>query len=324
MTTRKRFQGGVPASTLAGNIASGATSLTLATGTGASFPSVFPYDIIVNRASTTLRERVTVGGAAGDTLNSLTRGIDGTSGQAHLLGDTVELAVTGTFLDEVGQLLGGSAGNVYYYDGSALQKLTTGNARQRLISGTTPAWSYTSLPIYATTGTRDAEITAPVSGYGAYVDAGDATEGPYFYNGTSWRLPWNMPWGEVGYAEATGAQSGISAIADITNATVTFTAVGNRKYRVIGIASFQQVTNPGTATLVIADGSNTALDQKAATLSLNDFGSLAVQKRTTPAAGSTTYKLRLSSTAASLTMNSGATAPTSILVEDIGPSGAPT
>lgn len=49
---------------------------------------------------------------------------------------------------------------------------------------------------------RTAAVTAPVAGQPSYIDSGDMNEGPEFYNGTSWRRPWNMPWGRIGNGAA--------------------------------------------------------------------------------------------------------------------------
>jgi hypothetical protein len=258
MTTRKRTPGGIPASALAANIAAGATSLTLTTGDGANWPSVFPFDIIVNRGSATTRERITVGGRASDTLNSLTRGIDGTTAQAHNLGDSVEVCVAGSYLDELGQLLGGAAGDLYYYDGTALQKLAKGTAEKILKQGASaPTWAWGSLPIFATTAARTTANGTPADGDASYINAGDATEGPEFYNGTSWRKPWNMPWGVVDVKTVTAAQNGISTTADITGLSSTFTAVANRRYRyTLMVPVTVQQTATGIQTASITDGSN--------------------------------------------------------------------
>jgi hypothetical protein len=54
----------------------------------------------------------------------------------------------------------------------------------------------------------------------------------------------------------------------------------------------------------------------------NGYAGIAVIKRTTPAAGAITYKLRASAGAA-MTMLQGATQPSVIRVHDVGPAGAP-
>lgn len=331
MTTRKRTPGGIPASALAANISAGVTSLTLTTGDGASWPSTFPFDIIVNRTSSTSRERITVGGRTTDTLNSLTRGIDGTTAQSHNLGDSVEVCVAGSYLDELGQLLGGTAGDIFYYDGTALQKLAKGNARQRLISGTAPAWSYFSLPVYADATARDAEITVPSAGMAAYLDTGAATEGLYFYNGTAWRsVVWNAPWGVLATPIVrTTAQTAIgTSLTDLTGMTFTATAVGNRNWKITFGGPVLQNTGAGVPEIDLvtgASGAGTTIQTAfAGSMAAAAFTNLAQFTTVAPGAGSTSYHLRAKTSASTMDVNASATQPTQLVVEDIGPSGTPT
>lgn len=324
MTTRKRTPGGIPASALAANITAGATSLTLTTGDGANWPTTFPYDIIVNRASATSRERITVGGKTSDTLNTLTRGIDGTTGQAHNLGDSVEIAVAGSYLDELGQLLGGAAGDLYYYDGTALQKLAKSTAEKILKQGASaPTWSWGSLPIFASTGARTTANAAPADGDASYLNAGDATEGPEFYNGTSWRKPWNMPWGVLGVATTTTAQTGISTIVDLTSLTITFTAVTGRRYKYSGQVSVKQQTAAAIVDLVLTTTTPTTVIQTTAQMAAANQNTMTFTGYETISAGSVTRKLRLQTSAGTVDAQTGNIA-SFYIVEDIGPSGNPT
>lgn len=324
MVTLLHSLGGVPQATLAGDISAGATSLLLNDSTGWAISTPF---VITLERGTAKEERIKVGGQSGTTLNTLTRGYDNTTAASHTAGTscTIEHTTAGSNLDELNQLLKvTSAGDLLYYDGSAFQRLAKGSASQRLISGTTPAWSYFSLPRFASTSARDTEITAPSSGYGIYLDTGDTAEGPQFYNGTSWRLPWNMPWGFIATGAATSSQTGVSTVADVTSATVTFTAVTGRRYRIVGHCVVQQSTSTATSSVIIADGSNTQIQSWAMTLTASSFGTANLMVTVTPSAGSVTYKLRMSATAGTIGTSAAATAPATILVEDIGPSGNPT
>lgn len=332
MTTRKRTPGGIPASALAANISAGATSLTLTTGTGASWPSTFPFDIIINRASSTSRERITVGGRTTDTLNSLTRGIDGTTAQAHNLGDTVEVAVAGSYLDELGQLLGGTAGDLYYYDGTALQKLAKGTAEQMLKQGASaPAWSYTSIPTYADATTRDAEITAPAAGMAAYLQTGTRTEGLYFYNGTAWRpVAWNAPWGRIDSKAVVTNQTPITTVVDLTGLSITFTAVTRRIYRASWMTFPSSSVTTDTVATLLTDGSNTQRGQTqgpvTAAFTQAGFCEFSSVTGIALSAGSQTLKLRMvrNSGTGNITNNAFAGAASQLIIEDTGPdTGAP-
>jgi uncharacterized protein YdaL len=85
------------ASTLATGIASGATSLTLATGQGALFPTLtvgdFFYATIIAGNNPTSFEIVKVTARSGDVL-TITRAQEGTTAAAWNAGDKVELRLT--------------------------------------------------------------------------------------------------------------------------------------------------------------------------------------------------------------------------------------
>jgi hypothetical protein len=186
---------------------------------------------------------------------------------------------------------------------------------------------------FATTAARDLAITSPEDGMVAYVGSNDANEGIYTYNGTAWRKGpgWNAPWGVIGYSKQTVAQTGIAAITDITGdgpsskASVTFTAIGNRYYKLTARVVSQSASAPSTSVLYITDSSNVEVGRSveptaAAVYGNHHFTSAIV----TPAAGSITYKLRIEPVTANLDTIYTAASPGFLLIEDIGPSGAPT
>lgn len=88
-------------STLAAGISSGATSLSVAVGHGSRFPAVsggnFFYATLVDTANTI--EIVKVLARAGDVM-TVTRGQDGTTASAYLLGDRIELRPTAALFDD--------------------------------------------------------------------------------------------------------------------------------------------------------------------------------------------------------------------------------
>jgi len=186
------------------------------------------------------------------------------------------------------------------------------------------------LPVYASTAARDAAITAPEDGITVYIGSNDASEGLYTYNGTSWRRGpgWNAPWGYIGYAARTSNVTVNTGTSDITDCAVTFTAVANRYYRIIGHTLMN--SNHGVSQDV---DFRIAVDGTAARLIPNTlFGNPGPGDRmsfdltfiTTLTAGSRTVKLQGSfSGGASNTFDANTNDPSFILIEDIGPSGAP-
>ena len=85
------------ATTLASGINSVVTSLTVATGTGALFPTLvgaqYFYCVLADAATGTTREVIKVTARSTDTF-TITRAQDGTTGQTYITGDKVELRLT--------------------------------------------------------------------------------------------------------------------------------------------------------------------------------------------------------------------------------------
>jgi hypothetical protein len=85
------------ATTLASGINASVTSLTVATGTGALFPTLagaqYFYAVIADAATGTTREVIKVTARSTDSF-TITRGQDGTTGATFIAGDKVELRLT--------------------------------------------------------------------------------------------------------------------------------------------------------------------------------------------------------------------------------------
>ena len=147
----------------------------------------------------------------------------------------------------------------------------------------------------------------------------------YTTSTTGWNPPWNLPWGIVALVEVTSSQSSINTITDLTSLTSTNTFVANRRIRITGY-----LPNAGSTTsavfweLTIADGSNTVLQKGVqATVSASQPAVVIAQKVLTTSAGSATYKLRGTTGTAGGYHTASATAPSFLLIEDIGPAAAP-
>lgn len=87
--TRRYYSSTAVAATLSASITNSATSVVVSTVTG--WPSSFPYTAIIGE-DTAVEELVTVTAAAGTTL-TITRGVGGTSAQAHSTGETIRHGV---------------------------------------------------------------------------------------------------------------------------------------------------------------------------------------------------------------------------------------
>jgi len=121
------------------------------------------------------------------------------------------------------------------------------------------------------------------------------------------------PW----YAQAVANQTGITTVTDLTGCTVTFTAVAGRRYKVTGVA-LPSGSNE-QCTLTLTDGANVLKQQgnvvappSAETVVVNWVSNVSIS-------GTTTWKLRIERVgAAAMQNNATPTAPSFILVEDIG------
>jgi hypothetical protein len=164
--------------------------------------------------------------------------------------------------------------------------------------------------------------SAPVVGMTVYDLADDAL---YIYAGATsgWQPPWNLPWGQVASATTSTATTSISSsYSDLTGLSVTWTAVANRRYKVTGYSDLSS-TSASIARLAITDGSANVKAQAQQALAANDVAAQTVFELFTGTAGSTTRKLRGLVTAGTGATQSNAYGPHLILVEDIGPAGAP-
>ena len=121
------------ATTLVSGILSGATSLTVATGTGALFPSLsggnFFYCTLQNTAGTTV-EIVKVTARSTDTF-TIVRAQEGTTASAFSTGDKVELRLTAGEINQLfaGVTQGSGTDQVFHENGTTVNTsytLTTG------------------------------------------------------------------------------------------------------------------------------------------------------------------------------------------------------
>lgn len=145
---------------------------------------------------------------------------------------------------------------------------------------------------------------------------------------TTWRQPWNMPWGYIASAKVTANQTGITAVADLTSLTATFTALSTRRYKYSAHLNVTSNTANDYFQAQIADAASSQLFQTLQNTHVtanNDLG-YDFSWFETGVSGSITRKLRLGRAGASagtLAISASSTQECTFLVEDIGPSGAP-
>jgi len=191
---------------------------------------------------------------------------------------------------------------------------------------------------FASSAARSAAITAPTNGMTSTITAASALNGFEVYNGVNWAKPWSSPWGIVtataggtsgfGYVVVTAAQGSITTQVALTNLTVTFSMVTGRMYRVNAHCNFFSSVASDTATLtLVRDGTSVALAHTAALGTSNN--NLRTAGITRPVVGNTTGSVTIrldaerQSGTGNITMHAGAVNVATMVIEDIGPYGAP-
>lgn len=142
---------------------------------------------------------------------------------------------------------------------------------------------------------------------------------------TGWTPEWNVGWGSVATQVTWSSDTTFTTVADITNATITWTAVANRKYELrLMIHSFGS-TVPSFNTIAFTDPSNSAKASFAAiVLSATIAGPAPCSYvESGIAAGSTTRKIRGTASAGTGHLYADATYLGRLSVFDVGPNGAP-
>jgi hypothetical protein len=179
---------------------------------------------------------------------------------------------------------------------------------------------------FSSTSALASAITAPVVGMTEYISSNDANEGLLTRSSANqWRLPWNMPWGRVGSAvvSATMTTGTSGSMSDLSGLSVTFTAIANRYYKMSMTISNLNSSVAQTINIIFANGSSAQLANCAnAYMAAGTSAGVSGFFLTTLSAGSFTIKaMAAAGSATAATTGSGWT--NWLIVEDIGPAGAP-
>jgi hypothetical protein len=144
---------------------------------------------------------------------------------------------------------------------------------------------------------------------------------------TGWQPPWNLPWGRVGSNTGTATTNIGTSDVDLSNMSVSWSAVQNRRYRVSVQAT---IIAPSTGTdcnvfLSITDGSNvvqtTAAQTAGLLLSYSPMTVVDIFSYTSAAA--TVFRKARARVSASSSNSVYLSHVPTILVEDIGPVSSP-
>lgn len=182
---------------------------------------------------------------------------------------------------------------------------------------------------FASTAARSSAITSPVTGQVSTLTTNLSTEGLYVYtSAATWRAPWNLPWGQVTYSTTTTASSTTSGTTELVIATSgSFTAVANRLYKVTWTAP-----TLGTAAsdlFAITLRSNNISGTIRSVGKLTVVGSSYQQQAEVVAyvsglsAGTEAFVITATRQAGTGTLQTLSGGSAFWLVEDVGPTGAP-
>lgn len=129
-----------------------------------------------------------------------------------------------------------------------------------------------------------------------------------------------LPWGIMGYAQATANQGGItSAATDVTGVSVTFTADSSRYYRTTFYCfAVVQSVAASFPIVQITDGSNNQKGSAANYLAAGEQAHYNISVVETGISGTQTRKARAFVAAGQMLLAGQTTSPIFIVVEDIG------
>ncbi len=141
----------------------------------------------------------------------------------------------------------------------------------------------------------------------------------------------NMPWGVVqttaggtssrGVVSLTTGTTNLAAtgIVDVTGASMTFTGVAGRLYKVTITGAAASTSSAGLCQFIVADGSNNVLMRQREEFASNGYGSVTLVYIFT-LTGSGTIKMRMDSEVATTTVFGAVPDQGTMVIEDIGPS----
>ena len=142
---------------------------------------------------------------------------------------------------------------------------------------------------------------------------------------TGWVAPWNMPWGTLAAISTTTATTGIGNSLTLLNSlTSTLTPTANRRLKVSWLANMATADTAARAKAVtLTDGSGTQLNTWYMTNDANlNYTGQGVHYMTSTGS-SMTWQVRAIISANTCATNFSSLNPGILIIEDIGPNGAP-
>jgi hypothetical protein len=210
-----------------------------------------------------------------------------------------------------------------------------------IVAGTyaTASWANANvrdqtIATFASTTSRDANITVPVEGMVCFIGSNDANEGLYVYHGATggWRKGpgWNAPWGVLANAKLTTVSATSSVHTTLQDGsavlTTTATTVTNRLYKVTSVSN--PYASGGANGWQCSHNVGGSAQAQFLIPTLNTVTQTSVTHTSTfteTSGQSRIFKVQIAAynTNTAITDWGSATIPRILIVEDIGPAGAP-
>jgi hypothetical protein len=176
------------------------------------------------------------------------------------------------------------------------------------------------IPTFNTAALATTAIPSPVDGQAYYLNLNTDQEGPYFFNGSQYRRPWNMPWGYVGESVVTSANVPGTAGTWTNATTLGFTVPANRRIRVEGnLTVFNSGASASEFNVGVGPTLGTPVKQMGVYLPIGYRASVTVHHNYTSSASAVTERLQFVGVSSAALVLIGAT----LTVTDVGPAGAP-
>jgi hypothetical protein len=179
-------------------------------------------------------------------------------------------------------------------------------------------------PVFTTQALATTAIPSPVDGQAYYLNSGTATEGPLWWNGSAYRLPWSMPWGVQLYAQDTvNTRDFTGTPATITNITGSVSVVNNRRYRCTFQCRYLNTSTGAANTFTMRAGGTgfwSGIENNYSNINDQIYNAVSIYSATS--SSTLTFDVQASTGTGTLKIY-GANAATQFTVEDIGPYGAP-
>lgn len=349
--TRKDYSGTRAATTLSAGINNSVTSIGIAASTGWPAGTNGPFYAVID-PDTASEEKILVTTRTGTTLNTVTRGVDGSTAASHSSGATIYPCFTAVDADEanywVAELSGAAtatgrlivsngtdsltglaastAGKFPVSDGTTFAQVAmSGDATLASSGAVTIANSAVTTAKVNDSAVTNAKLAGMTRGTvkvgnssGVASDLALGTSGYYLKSdGTDavWASIGNIAKGQLsgGYAEITSSATLTGATTtDISGLSVTVTIEASRLYKITVYCA--GVT---TGNILLRESSTTLQALFVPTGTVTGTVGACVW-RGTPSAGSHTYKAS-STHSGTGSWQAAATSPSFIMVEDIGP-----